>query len=78
MAENVINIYTTETCIWCKRAKEYFKEKGIKYNEFKVDSDQEKLKEMVEKSGQMGVPVIEVNGKIIVGFNQGEIEANLN
>ena len=78
MAENIIQIYTTNTCIWCKRAKEYFTQKKIKFTEHRVDTDEVKLKEMVEKSGQMGVPVIDVNGTLIVGFDQSAIEEAMN
>ena len=70
-------IYSTPTCGYCKRAKEYFKEKGVEYTEIDVSVDQEKAKEMVEKSGQMGVPVIEINGKMLVGFDPAAIDEAL-
>jgi glutaredoxin len=54
-------------------AKDFFIEKGVVFEDFNVSSDLEKRKEMVEKSGQMGVPVIEIDGKIIVGFNKPQI-----
>ncbi len=71
--KNVI-VYSTPTCPYCKMAKNYFKEKNISYTEYNVATDQQKAEEMIEKSGQMGVPVIDINGKIIVGFDQSEIE----
>jgi glutaredoxin len=57
--------------------KEYLKEKKIKYTEYDVSSDEEKAHEMIEKSKQMGVPVIDINGKIIIGFDKPKIDAAL-
>jgi glutaredoxin 3 len=70
----VIKIYTTSVCPWCKKTKEFMKEKGIKYKEFDVSSDDKARDEMIEKSGQMGVPVLDIDGTIIVGFNPKKIE----
>ncbi len=70
-------IYTTPTCGYCVKAKQYFKENKIPYQEYNVAQDLKRADEMVRKSGQMGVPVIDINGKIIVGFNQQEIERSL-
>jgi glutaredoxin-like YruB-family protein len=70
-------VYTTPACGYCKRAKEYFAEKGIQYEEVDVSRDRAKAIEMVEKSGQMGVPVLEVNGKILVGFDPVAIDSAL-
>jgi len=69
-----VEIYTTPTCHYCHMAKEYFKEHNIEYTEHDVSVDTEARTEMVEKSGQMGVPVIFINGKMITGFDQGKIE----
>ena len=74
----MIKIYSTQTCPYCEMAKEYLNEQGIEYKNFDVANDEEARKEMVEKSGQMGVPVIDIDGKIIVGFNKPEIEKALN
>lgn len=71
---NDVTIYTTPSCQYCHMAKEYFKENGIEYKEHDVSQDAEARAEMVEKSGQMGVPVIMINGELVVGFNQGRIE----
>ena len=65
-----VKIYSTPDCIWCVRAKEFFNEHNIKFSELDVSADEKSAEEMVEKSGQMGVPVIDVNGEIIVGFNE--------
>ena len=70
-------IYSTPTCSFCRKAKQYFTERRIPFREYNVASDKRKADEMVRKSGQMGVPVLDVNGKIIVGFNQPEIERAL-
>ncbi len=72
-----VTIYTTTTCPYCKMAKEYMKEKGVEYTEVDVSTDQEAAAKMVEKSGQMGVPVIDVDGKIIVGFDKDELKSAL-
>ena len=73
-----ISLYSTPSCVYCRRAKEYFKGKNIPFTEYDVSKDMRKAEEMVRKSGQMGVPVIDINGKVIVGFNQPEIESVLN
>jgi len=70
----VIKIYTTPTCPYCQLAKDFFQEKNLEFEEINVALDQEALKEMVYKSGQMGVPVIDIDGKIFAGFNRPEIE----
>ena len=72
-----VKIYTTTTCPYCKMAKEFFKKNNVKYTEINVETDQKAAEEMIEKSGQMGVPVIDVNGKIIVGFDRPAIEQAL-
>ncbi len=68
-----IHIYSTPTCHFCKLAKEFFASHKIGYEEFDVSTDIEKRKEMMEKTGQLGVPVIEINGKIIIGFDESTI-----
>ncbi len=66
-------IYTTPTCGYCHMAKQYFNENGIEYTEFDVSSDQAKAEEMVTKSGQMGVPVIQIDERLIIGFDKAAI-----
>ncbi len=68
-----VKIYTTKFCPWCQRAKGFFKENRVKYKEIDVGSDLKAAKEMIEKSGQQGVPVIEVDKKIIVGFDESAL-----
>ncbi len=72
-----ILVYSTETCPYCNMVKEYLKDKDVKFEEVDVTNDQEKAKEMVDKSGQMGVPVLDIDGEIIIGFNQPKIEETL-
>lgn len=74
----MINIYSTPTCPYCHMVKDYLKGKGIEFNDYNVAEDQSKAQEMVEKSGQMGVPVIEIDNNIIVGFDKPEIDRLLN
>jgi glutaredoxin 3 len=74
--KNVI-IYSTPTCHFCQLSKEYFKENGITYREFNVASDMDKRQEMVEKSGGMAVPVIDIDGEIIIGFDKEKLEKAL-
>ena len=66
-------VYSTPTCHFCTLAKEFFKENNIAYTEYNVLSDLEKRQEMVDKSGQMGVPVIDISGDIVVGFDEEQI-----
>lgn len=73
-----IKIYTTPTCVFCRMAKDYFEEKGIAFEEFDVSSNPQKAQEMIEKSGQMGVPVIDIDGTIVVGFDKERIDELLN
>ena len=68
-----VTIYSTPTCHFCHMAKDFFTANGIVYTEYNVASDLEKRKEMVEKSGQMGVPVIIIGDELTVGFDQPKI-----
>lgn len=63
-------IYSTPTCVYCKMAKALFKEKNVAYEEKDVATDLKAREEMVNKSGQLGVPVIDIDGKIVVGFDK--------
>ncbi len=72
-----VKIYTTSLCTYCKMAKEFFKKNNVKYEEINVEKDPKAAEDMIEKSGQMGVPVIEIDDKIIVGFDRPAIEKAL-
>lgn len=65
-----VQIYSTPTCTYCNSAKEFFKKNNVAYTEHNVAADSAKRAEMVEKSGQMGVPVIEIGDQVVVGFDQ--------
>lgn len=69
-AQKEVSIYSTPTCHFCHAAKEFFTEHGVKFSEYNVATDLEKRKEMIQKSGQMGVPVIYVGGELVVGFDE--------
>ena len=72
-----VTIYTTPTCTYCKMTKAFFKENNVEYKEVDVAADQSKAQDMFEKSGQMGVPVVEIDGKIIVGFDKEALKQAL-
>ena len=72
-----VSIYSTPTCVYCRMAKKFFTENNVEYKEYDVANDQEKAVELFEKSGQTGVPVIDIDGKIIVGFDRPAIREAL-
>jgi glutaredoxin 3 len=72
-----VTIYSTPTCHYCKDVKEFLKENNVAYEEFDVASNMEKRKEMVDKSGQLGVPVTDIDGSIIVGFDREALSTAL-
>ncbi len=69
-----VEIYTTPSCSWCAATKQFFREHNVNYTEHDVSQDQQKAQEMVTKSGQMSVPVIDVGGKIVIGFDRPRLE----
>jgi glutaredoxin-like YruB-family protein len=74
----MIKVYSTPTCPYCVTLKKFLKEKGFEFEDIDVSADQTELQEMIDKSGQMGVPVINIDGQIIVGFNREKIVELLN
>lgn len=76
MDKNVV-IYSTPTCPWCMRTKQFLKENNINFQDFDVSSNQQAAEEMIKKSGQMGVPVLDIDGEIIVGFDKERIKTAL-
>jgi len=72
-----VTIYSTPTCVYCNMAKSFFGANKVKYVEHNVATDLEKRKEMIDKTGQMGVPVIDVGGQVIVGFDEDRIKGAL-
>ncbi len=77
MAQQV-KVYTTPTCPWCKRAKQFLDDNKISYQSFDVAADKAARTEMVSKSKQLAVPVIDIDGTIIVGFDEKRIREKLN
>ncbi|PIS05266.1 MAG: NrdH-redoxin [Candidatus Buchananbacteria bacterium CG10_big_fil_rev_8_21_14_0_10_42_9] len=69
-----VTIYSTPTCTFCKMSKDFFKANNIDYTEHDVSSDQAKAQEMIDKSGQMAVPVIDIDGEIVVGFDEAKLK----
>jgi len=72
-----VKVYSTPTCPWCHKVKDFLKEKKIKFTDVNVAEDRKAAREMIEKSRQMGVPVIDVNGTVIVGFDKQALEKAL-
>ena len=72
-----VKIYSTPSCPWCKKVKEFLKANKIKFKDIDVGSDQKAAQEMIKKSGQQGVPVLDINGEIIVGFDEEKIKKAL-
>jgi len=72
-----VKVYSTPSCPYCIKAKQFFDESGVEYENIDVSTDQEKAQEMMTKSGQMGVPVIDIEGDIIVGFDKNKISQAL-
>lgn len=70
----MITVYSTTWCGFCHAAKQYFDKIGVKYKDVNVENNMQAAQEMVQKSGQMGVPVIDIDGTIIVGFNRPHID----
>lgn len=75
--DKTITIYSTPTCHFCQMTKDFLKEKGIAYTDFDVAHDLEKRQEMIQKSGQMGVPVIFIGDEMIIGFDKERIASML-
>ncbi len=76
-ASSKVKVYSTQSCPWCQKAKEFLTDLHVPYEEIDVSQDEKGRNEMIEKSGQLGVPVLDVNGTIIVGFDQEAIEGAL-
>ncbi|MEK7149145.1 MAG: glutaredoxin family protein [Patescibacteria group bacterium] len=73
-----VTIYTTPTCVYCKMTKAFFKENNVQYEEKDVSADRSAADEMIQKSGQMGVPVIDIDGQFLVGFDKEGLSRLLN
>lgn len=73
----MIKVYTTDSCPWCVKAKNYLKSKNITFEELNVAEDMDARQEMVQKSRQMGVPVLDINGTVVIGFDKPAIDTAL-
>ncbi|CUU45226.1 glutaredoxin family protein [Clostridium beijerinckii] len=69
----MVKVYTTNTCPWCVKAKSFLKSENIEFQELNVQDDMEAREEMIKKSNQMGVPVLDINDNIIIGFDKPAI-----
>lgn len=76
-AKPKVIVYSTPTCPYCHSAKDYLKENKIPFKDIDVSKDHKAAEDMVEKSGQMGVPVLDINGQIIIGFDKEAIKKAL-
>jgi len=76
-ATKTVKIYSTSSCTFCHQLREFLKEHNIKFTNIDVGKDRKAAAEMIEKSGQMGVPVTDINGKIIIGFDRRAISKEL-
>lgn len=74
MINHKVIVYSTLSCPYCHMAKDYFKNNKIEFVDYNVGMDQVKAKEMVQKSGQMGVPVIDIDGTILIGYQPDEFQ----
>lgn len=74
----MIKIYSTPTCYWCKKVKEYFQLLNIAFEDIDITNNDDAFEEMVIKSNQMGVPVLDIDGTIIIGFNKAAIDLAIN
>jgi glutaredoxin 3 len=70
-------LFSTSTCSWCRRAKRYFKERGVPFKEINVERDPDAARDIVRKTGQTGVPVIKIGSKWIIGFDKERIDKEL-
>lgn len=75
--EHNVTVYTTPTCSWCQAAKQHLATHNVSFDEVDVAADMTRAREMVQKSGQYGVPVIDIDGEIIVGFDRSRIDSLL-
>ncbi|MBD7912681.1 MULTISPECIES: glutaredoxin family protein [Clostridium] len=73
----MVKVYTTNSCPWCVKAKNYLKSKNIEFEEFNVGENMSAREEMLKKSKQMGVPVLDINGTVIIGFDKPAIDTAL-
>lgn len=74
----MVKIYSTPTCVYCKTLKEYFKKRDVSFEDIDVSKDEKELQKMIKDSGQMAVPVVNIDGEIVIGFDKEKIDKLLN
>ena len=74
---NMTKIYSTPTCVYCKTLKGYLKKNGIEFEDIDVSKDEKELQKMIKDSGQMAVPVLDIDGEVIIGFDKEKIDTLL-
>ncbi len=74
MSDKQVKVYSTPTCPYCKMAKQFLTENNVQFEDIDVASNQSAAQEMISKSGQMGVPVIEIDGQVTIGFDKGKLK----
>lgn len=72
-----VKVYSTPTCPWCIRAKQFLRDNNITFEDIDVSVNQEAAQEMIDKSGQMAVPVLDIDGELIIGFDKEKIKSTL-
>jgi len=75
--DHTVTVYSTPTCSWCSAVKEHLRAHGVSFEDIDVAADMARAREMVEKSGQYGVPVVDIDGEIVVGFDRARIDSLL-
>ena len=77
MGSKEVKVYSTPTCSWCTKVKAFLKENDIEFHDLNVAEDKAAAEDMVRRSGQMGVPVIDIDGELVIGFNQPVLKEKL-
>jgi glutaredoxin-like YruB-family protein len=72
--KNMVKVYSTPTCVYCKTLKSYLKNHNVVFEDIDVSKDEQQLQKMIKESGQMGVPVIDIDGNIVVSFDKEKID----
>jgi glutaredoxin 3 len=75
---DMIKLYSTPTCAYCKTLKEYLKKNGKAFEDIDISKDEKQLQDMIKISGQMGVPVLDIDGEVVAGFDKAKIDKILN
>ena len=75
--EHTVTVYSTPACSWCQAVKEHLRSHSVSFEDIDVSADMDRAREMVEKSGQYGVPVLDIDGEIVIGFDRTRINTLL-